>query len=268
MPWIILGLLALGANWAGNEIRGFERGASREIASLLNGSSKQVTVRTVPQGPFGHVFGDLHRVTIHAQDFYTQELPLFTEPEAGTDGKIGELVIELDRFQLGNLRVKRLEAHLFGNRFDFKLARTQHKVRLSRSGAGPGEAEIEAKDIAEFIPTKIHEILSCQVEFKDGRVRVSGEGQFAIIRTHFVVTGSLAIKDGAAFYITDPEILFDGRPADPISQQSLLRLLNPVVDLNRDLRLHGAIQVARLEFRGDTLVASGTAHIPALMPLK
>lgn len=259
---LLLGLFGLGSHLIGSEIRSFERKATEDILSLLEGPKKRAWIRTVPEGPFGLLRGNLRRVTIEAQDFTTSTLPFFVEPGSKDSGQLGELRLVLNRFVLGKLRVEHLEAHLEGNTFDFGLAKKQRKVRLTQSGSGPGVAELNANDLADFIPKNIREIKSCTVAFENDEVLVKGRAEFAIIKTEFELRGKLEIRNGIQFWLVNPTIFFDGKPADPLSKDALLRLLNPVLDLNRDLGLMGAIYVKKLVYDKQKLRAEGVAQIP------
>lgn len=262
MPFFLLGLVALGGHLIGNEIRRVERAATNDILALLTGEKKRAWVRTVPEKVVGHAFGNLRRVTIEAQDFSTPGLPFFTEPGGDSSGKVGELKLVLNRFRLGKLRVEHLEASIFDNRFDYALIKSKRQFRLSESGHGPGQAVLLDRDIAEFIPARIAEIKSCTVTFEGDKVRVKGRCEFAIIQSSFELIGSLEVRGGNQFWLKDVELSFDGRPADTYAKNALLRLLNPVLDLNRDLKLAGAIQVTTIQMQGDRLIASGDAKIP------
>src|SRR5688572_26928380 len=108
MTPLILGLLGLAFHTAGSEGRRFEALAASDIRAKLQGEAVRVSVKTELADWLTGPFGNLARVTIRASDFTTEGLPLFTEPERGTRGKIGELRLILDRFSLGHLRIEHL----------------------------------------------------------------------------------------------------------------------------------------------------------------
>ena len=72
----------------------------------------------------------------------------------------------------------------------------------------------------------------------------------------------MAAVDGTKLELTDAKIYFDWRRADPPGAQALLDLLNPVIDLNKDLGLHGAISVTKLRLRDGVLFIEGDTTIP------
>ena len=62
--------------------------------------------------------------------------------------------------------------------------------------------------------------------------------------------------------LTDAEVSVDGAPASPEAASALLMALNPVVDLDKDLQLHGAIDVQKVELDRGELFATGLTRIP------
>lgn len=260
--WWALGLLGGLWLWGGGELRAFEAKAARDIRAQLHGESAEVRVRTDLGDPFRAAQGHLRRVSIQASDFQTDGLPLFTEPERPKSGRVGTLELRLENFVLGGLRVERLRASIPGCRYDFGLAKRQRQIRLSRSGTGTGEVELLAKDLEPFILRKFREIKRVAVRFEGQHVEVEGYGEFLVLQTNFRVRARLIPQEGVALALTDAVIDFDGKPADPLSAKVLLDTLNPVVHLDRDLKLLDAVYVERLELQGDRLRAFGRTKIP------
>jgi hypothetical protein len=61
-------------------------------------------------------------------------------------------------------------------------------------------------------------------------------------------------------------MILNGRVADSTGAANLVGLFNPILDLDRDLGLNGAVAVDRLELRGGVLKAFGTVKIPEERP--
>lgn len=259
-PWLI-GAAAF-ALIGGAEVRHFESLAARDIKSKLRGGHAKVSVKTVPHGLFGHLSGDLDRVTITAKDFETDGLPLFTEPDRSQKGRARKLNIELENFMLSGLRVETLRASIPECRYDFPLATRHGQIRLSRSGTGMGSVSILAPDLEAFILRKFHEIKRVSVHLDKGRAVVEGYGDFLIVKANFRVDAKLMAADKAKISLADAHIALDGLPATDSASAALLQTLNPIVDLDNDLHLFGAIQVADVQLDNDRLVASGSTTIP------
>lgn len=252
-------LLGLGRS----EIARLERAAAADIASKLDGIAKKVEVKSKTN--FLELMGGrAEEVTIRAQRFSTNSLPLFTEPHRSQKGKIGTLRIELEDFSLGRLHIRKLEAQIPGCRFDLGLALKQRQIRLSHSGVGTGEVWIDDADLERFILAKFPEIKNVSVRSDRGFVWVEGYGEFLVISTQFRVLAKLVPIGNSQIGLSNARIAFDGLPADPAAAQVLLDVLNPVVDLDKDLRLHGAIQLEGVYPADGVLRAWGKTTIPVV----
>jgi len=262
MTLLLLGLFGGLFHLGGSQVRSFERAAAVDIASKLQGDTKQVTVRA-DVGPEG-LFGDIHSVRIDAAHFSTDGLPLYTESKRSHRGIVRSLHIDLEDFTLRDLRITRLSADISDCRFDFPLAVNHRQMRLSRSGTGLGEVVIGEKDLERFILAKFQEIKRVTVKIDRDKVFVEGHGEFLVVSTDFSVVSKLEAEGGDKLTLTNARILFDGHPVDETSQKLLLETLNPVVDLNKDLSLYGAIYVTKITLRDGQLIATGPITIPEL----
>jgi len=259
-PWVLgllFGLFGLGAS----EVSRFERDSARDIYQQLEGPKRRVSIVARYPGILSPALGEVDEVIIRASHFKTDGLPLFTEPERSTAGSIRWLRLDLQDATLKGLRIDQLKADIPDCRFDFQFALRKRKIRLSRSGTGTGSVRILAADLQTFILKKYHEIKKCTVEFRNGKVKVTGQGEFLVFNAAFEITARLK-TDGTKLELTDAEILFDGKLADDNAKQALLDTMNPVVDLDADLQLFGAITLEQITLENGVLLATGRTKIP------
>lgn len=259
IAWIVAGLGIAGGLLGSQEVRSFERAAARDIGMRLEGDGKQVGVKVKLAALFD---GSLTKATLSASNFSVKGLPLFTEPERTTRGKIGTLEIRLKNFELRSLHVEELTADIANCRYDFGLALREKKVRLSRSGTGPGYVRLTAESLRSFLLKKYHEIKRIEIELANDKVYVSGHGDFLLASADFYVSASLSIRNGSQLYLTDAWVFLNGVPVRDGSDRALLQALNPVMDINEDLSLFDAIKMERIRSRNDLLEIWGTARIP------
>lgn len=262
-PFLLVAAFGL-IHFGAAEVRRFEADAAREILTKLSGERAEVRVRST-LGPEA-LWGDVYRVKISASKFSTEGLPLFTEPKRSTRGILRNLEIELSDFNLRGLHVQSLSATIPDCRFDLGLALKRRQVRLSRSGVGRGSVTIAEADLETFILRKFAEIKQVKVTIDRDKVIVEGYGEFVVFKTNFYVVAKLRPVEGVRLMLTDARILFDGKRPDPESERALLDTLNPVIDLDKDLKLYGAVQIERLELRNGLLRAFGATRIPELQP--
>lgn len=265
---LLLGLFGALFYTGNAEVRRFENSAANTIKDKLEGPKKVVRVRSGWNGIIGGALGDLKGVTIHAKHFSTPGLPFYTEPDRSKKGIIRKLEIDLQDFYLNGLRINHLHSVIPDCNFDYTLALTQNQILLSRSGVGSGYVDVLEHDLEPFILKKFHEIKTVTVRIANGRIHVKGYGEFIVIKANFEVDAQLSISDETRLGLTDAHILFNGVAADEQSSLVLLKTLNPVVDLNRDLKLDGAMLIEGLSLSKGVLKAFGKTQIPTRHPKK
>lgn len=251
------------SGWGKIQVRQFELSAAADIRSQLQGENVFVDVKTLLSGIIDGPRGDVRRGTIVAKNFSTPGLPLFTEPLRSTKGILRHLRLELDNFYLGNLRVESLRADIPDCRYDYPLALRKKIIRLSKSGVGTGRVVLLAKDLEAFILKKFREIKTAKVTLEEGKVTVEGDGEFVMLRTRFFVVARLGSPDGYTLMLQHARILFDGKPAEGLAADTLLKALNPVVDLRADLKLKDAITIEGVDIADGRIEAWGKTKIPA-----
>lgn len=262
IPLLLAGLGALVGYAAESEVGRFERLAADELATQLQGDDKAVKVKADIDGIFGGASGRLHEVFIEARDFSVSGLPLFTEPDRALTGYIRTLRLSLLNFHLRALGVEELSASIHDCRYDFGLARKEGKIRLSKSGVGPGYVRMNASALERFILHKYREIKSVSVKLENDKVYVEGKGDFLFFSTDFYVSAKLVPKNGVELWLEDAWLLLDGRLPLDGSGRILLESLNPILDIDADLRLFGAFQISELKSRNGVLELWGEARIP------
>lgn len=263
IPLLLGGLVALAGAVSSAEVRKFERRAAEELAGRLEGEGKEVRVRADIDGLIGGASGRLHEVVIEARRFQVSELPLFTEPERAKDGRIRTLRIRLSEFVLRGLAVEELTADISSSRFDFGLAKREGKIRLSESGVGPGYVRMNAAALEKFILHKFREIKRVSVRLEHDKVYVEGRGEFLFFSTDFYVSAKLVARNGVEVWLDDAWILLDGKLPLDGSGKILLDSLNPILDIDKDLRLFGAFQIRDLRSKNGLLELWGEATVPA-----
>ena len=262
MIGFILAAIGVLSGFGKISVRQFELAAASDIRGKLTGEHVQVNVQTKLNGLIGGPLGDIKQATIFASNFQTPGLPLFTEPWRSKKGIVRELRIDLSNFMLGKLRVESLKASIPDCRFDYGLATRKKVIRLSKSGVGTGTVRLKAEDLEAFILKKFAEIKRVTVRIEKDKVFVDGFGEFVIVQTNFSVIATLGSPDGKTLELQNARIFFDDKPAEDAAKKVLLDTLNPVVDLNRDLKLYDAIQVKGIRLLDGYLEAWGDTRIP------
>jgi len=249
--------LAILFGLAVSESQRFERAVAADIALRLEGRAKRVRVRARFD-----TSRQLSVVTIHARDFRTDQLPLFAESQREGLGELDELTLRLERFRLAGLDVERLDAVIPDCRYDLGLALRHRQIRLQSSGVGIGSVTVSQDALGPWITSRFREIKSATVRLDRHHVEVTGEAEFLVAKARFRVIAELGIESSNRIVLSNARIWMDDRPAEPLARAALLDLLNPVVDLNRDLKLFDAIRMTELRIGRGRLTALGTVRIP------
>lgn len=247
-----------GAGLIDSEISKQEKRAAADISARLQGDNRQIQVDVQPHLSWGHV----KSASIQAQDFSLEELPLWTEPERSKAGRLDLLKLNLRNLTLKGLQIEELSAVIPNSRFDLNEVLNHGRIRLSKSGVGTGRVKIKEDALAAWITRKYPEIKRCKVEVMQDVVWVEGYGEFLIVKSDFTVIAKLRSPDGNKLELHEAKIYFNWQRADPFAAKTLLDLLNPVVDLNEDLGLAGAVKVEGIKCRNGVLEAWGAAQIP------
>jgi hypothetical protein len=244
------------------EVAGFEKAAAADLVTRLAGDDVRVQVQA-KIGPEA-IWGDVARVSIEASGFEADGLPLYTEPKRSRRGVIRNLDIRLSDFRIRGLRIESLSATIPDNRFDFSLALRKRQMRLTRSGEGTGEVVVSEADLADFILLKYKFIDHCTVQIENDKIYVDGSGDFGLFKSGFSVVAKLEPLDGSKLMLTFARISFDGMLVDDARRDLMIKAINPVVDLDRDLELHGALYVEKLILEDGRMKAIGRARIPEM----
>lgn len=246
--------LAIGGSAAA---RGYERSAAGEIAGRLGGTP---VVRVKARTGLPILWGEAGTVTIEARDFTARGLPFETEPWRSRYGKLNRLRLEFRDFELSGLAVRRLSAEIPRCRFDLGLATGKRQFRLSRSGVGRGRVEVGASALAAFAMRKFPALRSLTLSLQKGRFRAEGRA-FLLAELAFVATGELVVEGGVRLKAQGLAVEIDGRPA-PALAAGFSKAFDPLVDLDAELGLRGALHVERLKVDDDLLIADGRMIIP------
>lgn len=257
---LFLALFGLVAAGSGEQAR-VERLASARLSQILGGA-ESVEVRARPNG-LAALWGDLAAVEATARGFRLQEPPLFVDPEASHSGKIGRLRIRFEDFELRALPIEALEADIPGCHFDFGLAKRTGELAISKTGVGRGSVRVNEAGLKLYLERRFPELREVSVRLEkhhlwaEGRLRVFGmEKPFALVT-------QLAIRDGVRLVLDSPKLYFDWRRAEPSLADPLLRMIDPVLDLQKDLGLADSFYLDELEIRGGEVVARGAARVPS-----
>jgi hypothetical protein len=257
---ISAGALALaGAALLGSSWGRIERAAEADIRSVLG--AREVTVRAESDGLLGSAMGRVNSVEITASQFTVDGMPLFAYPRLSQRGTMKRLRIALRDFVIRQLPVQELTCDIPDNRFALGLL-VDGKVRLTKSGEGRGSVTIDEDGLTRYIMAKFGMVESVAIRFDRYKLFAKGTASLALIRRNFEIICDLAIAEKRRLVIANPIVFIEGKRVRDGSDAALLRALNPVLDLDRDLGLHGAFDMEKVRLSNGLAVITGAARIP------
>ncbi|MGC8783170.1 MAG: DUF2993 domain-containing protein [Armatimonadota bacterium] len=243
--------------------RRLERAAERQILHQLGGSG-QVQVQIQPRwGALGVLLARAETIRVHASGFHTAQMPFFTEPPVPAwRGKADSVQIVLEDFHLGGFPVRHLEATIPDISLDSREAAFRLRIRLFSAGWGNGWVTLDEESLTEFVKRRLPEVRSARVQVTPSEVRITGELVALLAPWRFEATGGVGVRDGRQMVVENVQVRVEGEELPPVVVQKIVAALNPVLDVERDLRLGGAFVVERVEQGDGFLKLIGRATVP------
>jgi len=238
-----------------------ERAAELDVANSLGVSRGNVKIVAVADGLLGSVLGRVSSVEIAASGFAVDGNPFFCDPSLSSAGKLGILRLRLRDFVVRDLPVDALEADIPGCSFALGML-TSGKVRLSRSGEGPGSVIIAAGDLRQYMLARFKVFESLEIRLEKYKLFAKGRAAFGPIRREFEIICDLEIAGKRALVIARPIIFIEGVRVRDGSEDSLVKAFNPVLDIDKDLGMAGAFDMEKIVIRECKALITGTARIP------
>ncbi|MCS6829527.1 MAG: LmeA family phospholipid-binding protein [Armatimonadota bacterium] len=243
--------------------RRLERAAERQILQQLGGSG-QVYVDIQPRwGALGALLARAESIRVYASDFRAAQMPFFAEPPIpGWRGKAEKVQIVLEDFYLSGVAVRRLEALIPNVSLDSRAATFRLRIRVFGAGWGAGQVVLDEEGLGEFVKRRLPEVRYPQVRVTPSEIRIVGELAALLTAWRFEAWGQVGIHNGRQVVIENVQVAVEGENLHPAVVQKVVSTLNPVIDLERDLRLGSAFIAERVELGDGFLKLVGRATIP------
>ena len=258
---VTLGFFALLTFHASLERRA-RNDASRQVSHSFQGTGT-VHSNVAPRGMFGMLSNDIWAVDIYGDHQIADNLPFYLYPRNGWKGHIRHLRLHFTHFSLSGLPVERFEADFPFVSYDIGHALYHDRLLLRGASAGPAEVRVNAAGLETFILTKYDKtIKEVHVTIHSGKLLILGKMNLLGSITPFTATGAMVPREGRYLDLMEPELTLNGKPATREFTDALLKLINPVLDADRDLKLNGFFTISTVELLDDSISIRGQATIP------
>lgn len=236
--------------------------ASRDLRHALPGAD--VMVRVDSRGVLGMALGQAFRVRVDGSGFAATSLPFFIEPGGGPTAEARHLQLHLSNITLAGLPVRLLDADIPFVRVDATRALFSGHLTLRSAEPGKGTAILTEAGLARFLASRHPELTNVEVRIDLAGIAVRARTGLVLGSTEIEMRAGLQVRDGRYLDAVDPRVRVGGREVPEPLKTRLLAVMNPVLDVERDLHLGDWLYVTGLELRqGDVVV-----HARVTIPLK
>jgi hypothetical protein len=244
--------------------RRLERAAERQILQQLGGRG-QVQVHIEPRwGALGVWLARADTITVRASGFHAAQMPFFAEtPVPAWRGDVQTVRIVLEKFSLSGFSVRRLEATIPNVSLDSRAAAFRLRIRLFGAGWGDGQVTLDEEDLTAFVSRRLPEVQSPRVRVTPSAIVITGELAALLTTWRFEAKGRVTVREGRELVIEDAQVSVEGESLPPALVQKLVTALNPVLDVERDMRLGSMFIVERAEQQDGFVKLIGRATVPS-----
>ena len=228
-----------------------------------------IRTRVESRGVFG-VFGNkLYSVDIFGEGLVSEKLPFYAQPRSGWKGSIRHLRLHLSNITLKGLPVRQFEADIPDVTYDIGQATYKDWLVIRGAGVGPAFVKIAPVGLEKFVSAKYSKLLSeVKVVFLTESVGISGNLTLFGKLSPFSAKGRLTTRAGRYLDLVEPQMTMNGKPLSTPMTLSILKQINPVLDIESDLGLGSYFTLSNLEYALDALTVHGIAGIPKREPSK
>ncbi len=237
-----------------------QHAAARDLHRALPGAPIQVTVES--RGVFGMAVGQAYRVSITGSDFSAARLPFQLERGGGILASARHLELDLHNIVLADLPVQSLRADVPFVKVDGVRALFSGHLTLREAQAGTGVAVLTPEGLAAFLSKKRPELQNIRVRLTRGEATVAARTSIFVGLTDVEARAKVAIADGRYLNAVNATVMMNGKPLAPALAERLLGSLNPIIDVERDLRLSDWLYVTDAEIGDGTLTVRARVTIP------
>ncbi|MGC8667012.1 MAG: LmeA family phospholipid-binding protein [Chthonomonadales bacterium] len=235
--------------------------ARRDLHHALPGA--KLSVRVDSRGVFGMALGRAYRVRIEASDFGAASLPFTLEPGGGPTAEARHLQLHLRDIVLAGLPVKLLDADIPFVKVDAGRALFSGHLTLRSAEAGTGTAILTEDGLARFLASRHPELTNVRVVIGISGISVSARTGLLLGMADIEMQAGLAVREGRYLDAVSAKVSVGGREVPASLAARLLAVMNPVLDVERDLHLGDWLYVTGLELQQGAALVRARVTIPA-----
>ena len=234
--------------------------ARRELKSAF--PSANFDIRITPRGLLGMTVGQAYRARISGGGFTAESLPFRIEPGGGAVAGIRHLELDLHDIVLRDLGVQTLTADIPFVKADATKAFFDGHLRFRGAQEGTGEAILTAEQIERYLAKKRPQFQELKIRLSQGEAFISGKTALLIPGSAFEAKATVGISEGRYLNAENPTVSLNGTPMPRTMAIQLLKTVNPIIDIDKDLGLGEWLYITSAEIAEGKLTVRGRIHIP------
>jgi hypothetical protein len=208
------------------------------------------------------VIGHAYRATISGGGFASDTLPFALEPGGGARARVRHLVLDLQNIVLRDLPIRSLQADIPFVELDGLRALFSGHITLRSAQEGRGVAIITEEGLAQFLQKRRSQFRNLEIRLFAGEAFVKMETVLLVAPTQVQARAKIGIAEGRFLNAIDAVVSVGGKPLPAALTEKLLRSLNPILDIDRDLGLRDWLYVTDAEIGEGILTVRARVTIP------
>ncbi len=236
--------------------------------AIIHDMSRQVTggelhADVKPKGLLGLLVGSSKETLVSGRHINFESSPFKISKGTGLRANVDLLKLDFNEISVRGIPVKSLHLEIPSVSLDVVRAFVDERIFVRSAGEGTGRTTVDEHGLEVFITKKYPQINSPKVTLADGRVRLQGKFTGFGIPSDLDAIGSLEIVDGRFANLVSTTITLNGKPVVGPFMQSMLKMVNPVIDVDKDLGMGGTFYALSVEIRNGAATVYGKATVPA-----
>jgi hypothetical protein len=175
---------------------------------------------------------------------------------------VRHLELDFHDIVLHDLPVRSLNADVPFAKADAVRVLFDGHFRIRAAGVGSGTAVATSEGLRAFLTKTRPQFQDLQIKLVPGEAFVTAKAALFGPTTLIEARAKLAVADGRYLNAVDATVVLNGSPVSAAVTASLLRILNPVIDIERDLKLGKWLYVTGAEIGDGILTVRAKVTIP------
>ncbi len=237
-----------------------EHAVISDMSRTISGGELYADVK--PKGLLGLLVGQSKETIVWGKNNHADRTPFRIVRGPSIRAKVDLLKLDFTDITLRGVPVKLFHAEIPDVSLDLVRAMVDKRILIKSAGEGIARATVDQHGLEIFIAKKFPQITNPKVQLLDGRVRLQGKLSGFGPPSDIDAIGKLQIDEGKFANLVDTTILLNNKPVVGPFAQAMLKMVNPVIDVDKDLGLDGTFYAVSVEIANGIATVYGKVTVP------